>query len=188
MATTTTPISEQAYRELALDEPERQWELWDGVLVQKTPMSIPHTDIATYCGVSLANQLDRRRFRVHVNGARTRYTPRNYFIPDVAVIPANLVLPFMRDPRALGAYAEPLPLVVEIWSRTTGGDAIAAKLPVYRERGDREIVFLHPYERTRIAWRRQPDGTYTETRYRGGGVPVASLPGVTIDLDSLLDG
>ena len=39
MATTTT-ISELAYRELAMSDPDRNWELWDGVPVEKPWMSI----------------------------------------------------------------------------------------------------------------------------------------------------
>jgi len=94
----------------------------------------------------------------------------------------------MSDPRSFDAFAEPLPLVVEVWSRTTGYCDIAAKLPAYRERGDLEIWFIHPYERTLTAWRRQPDGSYAEEVYRGGMVAVTSLPDVTIDFDALLDG
>ena len=50
------------------------------------------------------------------------------------------------------------------------------------------IWFIHPYERALTAWRREPDGSYAEETYRGGRVPVASLPGVVIDFDALLDG
>ncbi len=39
---------------------------------------------------------------------------------------------------------------------------MAAKLPIYRERDDLEIWFFHPYERTLAAWRKQPDGSYSE--------------------------
>ena len=46
---------------------------------------------------------------------------------------------------------------------------------------------IQPYERTLTTWRRQPDGTYAEELYRGGVVPVASLAGVTIDVDALPD-
>ncbi len=184
----STRISEQEYRELALNEEDHFWELWDGVLVEKPLMSVMHDDIATYLGVALANQLDRNVYRVNVNGGKTRYTSRNYYIPDVIVIPASLVVPLRNDPTAFNAFTEPFPLVVEIWSRSTGDYDIAAKLPVYRQRGDLEIWFIHPYERTLTAWRRQPDGTYTEERYEGGTILVASLPGVSIDLDALLDG
>ncbi len=185
MATTAT-ISEQEYRDLALHDEDRFWELWDGVPVEKPLMSIEHNAIAFYLGVALANQLDRRVYRITVNGDRARLSPRSYYIPDVIVIPAAYQEPL--DRRALGTYADPLPLVVEIWSPTTGNYDIEAKLPGYRARGDLEIWFIHPYERTLTAWRRQPDGSYSEDFYRGGVIPVASLPGVAIDFDALLDG
>ena len=185
MATTTT-ISEQEYRDLALAEEDRFWELWDGVLVEKPWMSILHNFVAAYLGAALISQLDRNVFRVSVNGDRARISSRNYFIPDVMVIPAAYQESL--HPLDLGMYAEPLPFVAEVWSPTTGDYDIAAKLPRYRERGDLELWFIHPYERTLTAWRKQPDGSYTEEFYRGGIVPVASLPGVTIDLDALLDG
>ncbi|MBA3450056.1 MAG: Uma2 family endonuclease [Chloroflexia bacterium] len=185
MATATT-LSEQAYRELALNEEDRFWELWDGVPVEKPWMSIEHNAVALYLGVALANQLDRRLYRITVNGDRARPSPRNSYIPDVIAISAAYQDPL--DRRALGIYTDPLPLVVEVWSPTTGDYDIEAKLPVYRTRGDLEIWFIYPYERTLTARRRQPDSTYTEERYKGGIVPVASLPGVSIDLDALLDG
>ena len=181
-------ISEQEYRELTLTDPNSRWELWDGTLMEKPLMSMKHEDVSFYLGQMLATQLDRAVYRVNVNGGRTRLSPRTYYIPDVVVIPAAYKLPFEDDPRAFNAFAEPLPLVVEIWSRTTGDYDIAAKLHGYRERGDAEIWFIHPCERTLTTWRRQPDGNYTEDLYRGGLVPVVSLPGLAIDFDALLDG
>jgi Uma2 family endonuclease len=181
-------ISEQEYRELALNDPDQLWELWDGMLVEKPLMSMKHDNVAFYLALALANQLDRGEYRVNVNGGKTRRSARNYFIPDVVVVPASYQTPFENDPRAFNAFAEPLPLVVEIWSRTTGDYDIAAKLPSYRERGDAEIWFIHPYERTLTAWRKHPDGRYTEELYRGGIVPVGSLHGIAIDFDALLDG
>ena len=108
-----TRINEQEYRELALNDPDRLWELWDGV---------------------------------------------------------------------------PRPLVVEIWSPSTGAYDFETKLQGYGERGEAEIWFIHPYERTLTAWRQQPDGKYVEEICRGGAVPVTSLPGVVVDLDALPDG
>ncbi len=185
---TVTHISEQAYRELALNDTDHLWELWDGVLVEKPGMSMFHVDIAAYLAARLIYQLDRREYRVNINDGKVRLSPQTYYIPDVVVIPAKYKMPYERDPRSLKTFAEPLPLVVEIWSRTTGDYDIAAKLPASRSRGDQEIWFIHPYERTLTAWRRQPDGAYSEELYRGGPVPVVSLPGVVIDFDALLDG
>jgi Uma2 family endonuclease len=180
-------ISEQEYRELALNESDRQWELWDGVPREKPPMSLMHGDVVAYLGAMLINRLDRQTFRVYIDGGRTRRSERNYFIPDVVVVPASFVLPDRGDPRALAAFAEPLPLVVEVWSRTTAAYDFNVKLAAYRERGDEEIWYIHPYERILTAWRKQPDGSYTEELHRGGIIPVASLPGVSIDFVDLLD-
>jgi Uma2 family endonuclease len=177
-------LSEQEYRELALGGD--RWELWDGVLVDKPILSMKAENVASYLGFMLADQVDRNVFRVNVNGGKTQFTARTYYMPAVVVIPAAYQRPFEHDPLALNAYADPLPFVAEVWSPVTEGYDVAAKLPVYRERGDEEIWFLHPFERTLTAWRRQPDGSYTETLYRGGIVPILSLPGVAINLDVLL--
>ena len=84
-------------------------------------------------------------------------------------------------------FSDPLPLVVEVWSPSTGDYDVDAKLPVYQQRGDLEIWRIHPYERTLTAWRRQPDGSYQETIHREGMVKPAALPGVAIDLGALFD-
>jgi Uma2 family endonuclease len=184
-------ISEQEYLELALNDEDGFWELWDGVLVEKPQMSMRHNRVAAYLGAALINQVDPGVYVVSINGDRTRISSRSYSVPDVMVIPAAYQLPpYQDDPWAIGAYREPLPLVVEVWSPTTGRYDLAVKLQVqgYRERGDLEIWYLHPRERTLRVWRKQSDGGYTEETYQGGVVSVASLPGVAVDLDALLDG
>jgi Uma2 family endonuclease len=155
---------------------------------EKPLMSMKYEDVASYLGAALIAQLDRRYFRVNINGGRARLSSRSYYIPDVVVIPAAYKTPFEDDPQAFNAFAEPLPLVVEVWSPSTRHYDVETKVQGYRERGDAEIWFIHPYERTLTAWRRQPDGTYREDLYRGGLISVVSLPGVTIDFDALLDG
>jgi Uma2 family endonuclease len=180
-------ISEPEYRELALGESDHRWELWDGFPWEKPLMSMKHDDVTSYLGVILANQLGRREFRVNINGARARLSERTCYIPDVVVIPAAYKRPFEDDPRAFNAFAQPLPLVVEVWSPSTGDYDVMTKLRGYRERGDEEIWFVHPYERTLTVWRRQPDGNYVVETYRGGRAAVSPLPGVVADLDELLD-
>lgn len=182
-----TRMSEQEYRNFALTDEGHLYELWDGVPREKPPMSMRHADIAAYLGIALANQLDRSTYRVNFHDGRARISERNYFIPDVAVIPAAYKRPYDQDPGAINAFAGPLPLVVEVWSPTTGHYDVSVKLRGYRGRGDLEIWYVHPYEHTLTAWRKQPDGSYSEELYRGGMVPAVSLPGVTIDLDDLLD-
>ena len=88
-------------------------------------------------------------------------------------------------PGVLEVYAGPLPLVVEVWSPSTGDYDVEEKFPEYQRRGDEEIWCIHPYERTLHDWWRQPDGTYAETVFTGGKVQPVALPGVTVDLDAL---
>ena len=83
-------ISEHEYRELALHESDRPWELWDGVPREKPLMSMKHEDVASYLGAALIIHLDRRHYRVDINGGRARLSTHSYFIPDVVVIPAAL--------------------------------------------------------------------------------------------------
>ena len=180
-------VSEATYRRLALAEPDRQWELHDGRLREKPPMSVEHNSIMFHLGFLLQLQLDRSEYRLRSNAGRVRRSAQHYYIPDVAVIPAALERALRQHPGSLDAYAEPLPLVVEIWSPSTGDYDIDEKLAAYQRRGDLEIWGIHPYERTLTAWRREPDGTYAETTHRGGGIQPMALPGVTIDLDALFD-
>ena len=180
------PVSETTYRQVALEDPSGHWELHCGVLRQKPGMSFEHSNVTFRLAFSLAQQLDEREFVVRPNMGRVRRSVQNYYIPDLFVVPAELVREGRSErPSALEFYAASLPLVVEVWSPSTGDYDVDEKLPEYQRRGDLEIWRIHPYERTLIAWRRQPDGTYTESLYRGGTVQPVALPGVTIDLDAL---
>ena len=180
-------VSEQEYRRIALAEPDRQWELHDGRLREKPAMSVEHGDVGGYLGHLLQTQLDRKDYRLRFNHARLRRSAERYYIPDVVVIPTPLERALRQRPGSLDAYAAPLPLVIEIWSPSTGDYDVSDKLDEYRQRGDQEIWYLHPYQRTLTAWRRQHDGSYAEAVYRGGTVRPASLPNVAIDLDALFD-
>lgn len=162
-------------------------EVHRGRLREKPSMSFDHNDVMTYLAHQLIRQLDRSAYRVHVDNSRVRRTDATYYMPDVIVIPIHLTEPFRGQIGVLEIYDEPLPLIAEVWSRSTGEYDVDEKLPEYIARGDREILRLHPYERTMTSWRRQPDGTYTMTVFRGGKVELFALPGVFIDLDELFE-
>ena len=183
--TTSTPVSEETYRRLALSN--TQLELHRGQLREKPGMSVEHNDVADLSTALLREQLDRSEYRVRENFAKLRRSADTYFIPDVAVIPAHMVQALREQPGSLDAYSDPLPLVVEIWSPSTGDYDIKEKLPDYQARGDHEIWYIHPYQRTLTAWRKTPGGTYDEVVYRGGIVRATSLPGVVINLDDLFE-
>lgn len=185
MATTTATIDEKTFRQMSLADPDGQWELYDGHPRERPGMSATHGDTLEELVAALKRQLDRREFRVRSQHARLRVSPDTYYIPDVAVIPSGMVGPLLGNPRLLDAYPDPVPLVVEIWSPSTGEYDIRVKLLGYQQRGDLEIWRLNPYDRTLTAWRRQADGSYAESSYRGGIVHPQSLPGVAIDLDDI---
>ncbi len=179
-------LSEKAYEQFVLSGVEGVWELHEGRLVEKPGMTWKHGDIIEDLGHSLRQQLDRKAFRVRENEGRLRKPADTIFIPDIAVVPVAYGEQF-RDRPVLAVFSGPLPLVVEVWSPSTGDYDVDAKLPVYQQRGDLEIWRIHPYERTLTSWQRQPDGSYQEVIHRGGIVIPVALPGVTIDLDELFD-
>ena len=178
------PVSEATFLKRALEEPDEQWELHCGNLRRKPGMTAQHNRTMSRLFGSLLQQLDQQEFDVRGNAGHVRRSPEHYYIPDIAVIPVALVEPQL-DRRALEVYADPLPLVVEIWSPSTGDYDIREKVVEYQHRGDLEIWRIHPYDRTLTAWRRQTDGSYTESTYTSGAVHPASLPGVSVDLDAL---
>jgi Uma2 family endonuclease len=178
-------MSEQAYQEFVLSGVEGAWELHDGRLVEKPGMSWEHGGFATFLAHLLLLQLDRRQFWVAVNDWRARQSPETIYIPDIVVAPVSYGEPFRNRPGTLAIFSEPLPLVVEVWSRSTGDYDVDTKIPAYQQRGDLEIWRIHPYERTLTSWQRQPDGSYREAVHSWGTVQPMALPGVTIDLDRL---
>ena len=181
------PVSESTYRALALEDPSGLWELHCGNLRQKPAMAYEHNHVEVRLLVRLSNQLDEREFTVRANMGRVRRSPEHYYIPDVYVVPMDLVRPYRHRSDLVEVYEDPLPLVVEIWSPSTGDYDVDAKLPEYQRRGDAEIWRLHPYEHSLTVWRRQSDGSYTESLYTSGTIRPIALPGVAIDLDELLD-
>jgi Uma2 family endonuclease len=178
-------MSEEAYRQFVLSGVEGSWELHDGRLVEKPGMTFRHGQIPMLLGHLLLSQLDRAQFQV-VSELRVRRSSATVFVPDLMVVPAAYSEE-IRDRPVLAIFSDPLPLVFEVWSPSTGDYDVDAKLPVYQQRGDLEIWRIHPYERTLTAWRRQPDGSYEETVHRGGIVTPVALPGVEIDLETLFD-
>jgi Uma2 family endonuclease len=185
IALAAEPMTEEAYFRLALADEERPLEWFRGRVREKPSMSAEHNDAMVLLGVQLAQQLSRGQYRVRINAGRTRRPVKSVFIPDVMVLPTHLERAQRRGPGHLEVYPEPLPLVVEIWSPSTGDYDVDEKLPEYLKRGDLEIWRLHPHERTLRAWRRRPDGSYEIADFQGGRVRLAALPRVVVDLDAL---
>jgi Uma2 family endonuclease len=180
-------ISEEAYQEFVTSHPDGQWELHDGRLVEKPGMSWEHGRVVAFLSLLLQLQLDRRELEVRINEGRVRRPTDSIYIPDILVVPVAYGDPFRDRPGILAIFSNPLPLVIEVWSRSTGDYDLETKIPAYQQRGDLEIWHVHPYEKTLTAWRRQPDGSYQKSDHRGELVESSALSGVTIDLNELFD-
>ena len=181
------PISVKTYERVALEDPDGFWELHDGCLVQKPEdlMTVEHNRSLHLLAVQLYHQIDDKLYEVRINSGRARRLTESFYIPDLIVVPVSLVQELLVRPGSLEVYAQPLPFVVEVWSRSTGRYDVDAKLPVYQQRGDAEIWRVHPYDQTVTKWQRQGDGTYRETQHREGTVALSALPDVVIDIDRL---
>jgi len=167
-----------------LEETDGRSELYEGELREKPAMSATHNVSGRRLRRQLEAQLDLDRFGVLSNEGHLAIPGGNSYVPDVAVVPVQMVDALVAG-RRFERYTDPLPLVVEIWSPSTGNFDIDAKIPGYQARGDAEIWRLHPFERTLTMWRRQPDGGYVESVATGGTVRLHALPDVTIALDEL---
>ena len=180
------PVSEATFRQLSLEDDDVTWELVCGRLRKKPLMTHEHGDVGHYLGVLLTIAPPRSRYRVSTNHARLRLPDGQWYVPDVAVIPYELKEPFRRDPRALEEYSDPLPLVAEVWSPSTGKYDAREKLEGYRQRGDLEIWLVHPFDLTVQVHHREADGSYAVSEHASPDVVVPmSLPGVRIELATL---
>jgi Uma2 family endonuclease len=176
-------MSAQDYERFVMTSREGVWELHDGVLVEKPPVTWDHGRIIDRLARQLLPQLDEE-YEVRFNEGRVRKPDDTIFIPDLLVVPVAYGWDFAGRP-VLAIFAGPLPLVVEDWSPSTGGYDVDTKVLVYQQRGDLEIWRLHPLEKTLRNWVRQADGSYRESHFGEGIVPLSALPGVEVDLDRL---
>jgi Uma2 family endonuclease len=182
------PISEQTYEQVALEDGDERWELVCGRLRARPPMTAQHNEIARALADELRRQLPRSQFSIAEGTARLRISSGTFYVPDLCVIPRTYVLRQREErPTRLEVYEEPLPLVVEVWSPRTGDYDMEEKLREYQRRGDLEIWRIHPHERSLVAWRRRPDGSYAMSEQRGGLARPEALPGVAVEMDTLFE-
>ena len=149
--TITQQVSDETYERVALAEPDRQWELYDGQLRERPGMSWEHGRVVARLSFLLLQQLDLRQFQIGINEWRVRRPPGTIFIPDIVVVPMAYGHEFEGRPGQLAIFREPLPLVIEVWSSSPGDYDIDTKIPEYQQRGDLEIWRINPYEKTLTA-------------------------------------
>ncbi len=180
-------VSQATFEFVAIEDPNHQWELFDGELGKKPTMSVSHNRLMARLGAQLVRQLDVDEYEVRMNTGRLSSGEHTYFVPDIHVIPIKVIRSIAAIDSQLEVFSQPMPFVVEVWSPSTGEYDVDRKFPEYRTRGDLEIWRLHPYERTLTMWRRRDDGGYDESIQKGGVVHPVGLPGVTVDLDQLFN-
>ena len=88
--TQQTEFDYEAYVALALEDPDRQWELYRGRVREKPGMSMDHNRGIYRLDRQLQFQLDDRDFEVRHNSGRLRSPSGAVFIPDVVVIPTGV--------------------------------------------------------------------------------------------------
>jgi len=181
------PVSFAEYEQVVLDDGDNIWELVCGELVKRPPMTTEHEEVSAQLARQLIGQLDRRDYSVRANSGRLRVPSGNYRVPDVVVIPRAYVDRLRAVPGTFEVHTEPMPLVVEVWSRSTGGYDTEEKLREYQDRSDLEVWRIHPYRRTLTRWIRQADGAYLESVVTEGVVEPAYLPRVVIDVADLFE-
>jgi Uma2 family endonuclease len=181
-------VSEETYKQLALEDIHGHWELHFGRLVQKPGMTAQHADWIELLQRRLALQLHESEWAVRADAGRLRRPEGSYYEADVMVVPREYVRD-LREHHAneLEVYTRPVPFVAEVWSPSTGSYDVRTKIPGYKERGDAEIWRVHPREHSVTIWRRQPDGSYSEGVHTSGVIELHALTGVRIDLNELFE-
>ena len=180
-------ISEATYERVAMEDPGGAWELVCGRLRSKPAMSVEHNDVIDALDYQLKRQLDRNEYHIRTNTGRTRIAAGTYYVPDLFVLPRIYEQRLREKPGSFEVYDQPMPLVVEVWSPSTGDYDVEEKLLEYQRRGDLEIWRIHPYDRTLTAWRRQPDGSYEQIIQNDGFLEPVALRGVKIELQPLFE-
>ena len=122
-------ISEAEYEQLVWANPDQKWELVEGWLREKPGMTFEHGDTALELAYLLRTQLGRRQFRIAINDWRLQWPAATILIPDLVVVPIAMTDEFRGQPGRLVIYSQPLPLVVEVWSRSTGTMMLRSRFP-----------------------------------------------------------
>lgn len=146
--------AQETFEQVVLRNPDRRWELYEGHLREKPAMTFAHNRVEILLVAQLLRQLDLGRFDVRINAGHVHRPAESYYIPDIFVVPLTRTVPRTAAGDGLEVYAEPVLLVVEVWSPSTGGYDVDTKLPEYQARGDLEVWHIHPYERNLTDWRR----------------------------------
>jgi Uma2 family endonuclease len=122
-------VTPEQYRRIALEDRDGAWELHRGRLRQKPAGSFVHNQTVHLLADQTYRQIDSAAFTIRVNCGRVSGRNESYYVPDLFVVPRNLIEPDWSAQDVLETYGQPLPLVVEVWSPSTGGYDVDASSP-----------------------------------------------------------
>jgi hypothetical protein len=131
----TRRMSEQEYQDLVLSGVDGHWELHDGRLVEKPAMTFEHGDTTFMLGLQLGSQLERRQFRVAINGWRVRRSEATIFVLDLVVIPTSYAEEFRGQPAGSRSSSGPCR-----WSSRSGRRRLATTTSRRRSRSTRRAA------------------------------------------------
>jgi Uma2 family endonuclease len=166
-------------------------ELIDGTAYIREPPSPSrsHQEVVLELGRQLANTLKGKPCNVYVAPFDVRLpkaSEQDDHI-DTVVQPDVLIVCDLKKLDERGMRGAP-DWIAEVLSPWTARHDRKVKLPVYERAGVREVWLIDPIERTLMIHRLEA-GRYRRATLHElkGKTPIAAVPGVTINWDSLLD-
>lgn len=163
----------------------RHAELIDGELVVDQP-KLPHQRVVLWLATEIGIWIRQGRGRGEVLLPAVRLTEQDVFVPDLVWVPEGY-----RYPHDLGALLAPPPLAVEVRSPTTWRHDRGHKRRVYEARGIAELWLVDHLDRAVHVHRRSSPASATfdvlETLTAGDELATPLLPGLTLDMTTLLD-
>jgi Uma2 family endonuclease len=132
-----------------------RYEIFDGSLVVTPPPAFPHTKATTNLRDRLYDQAPRH-LRI-IEGVGVYPNDRNYFIPDLGVIPDEVL-----GSTALGARPQQTLLVIEVVSPSNPSNDLVFKRDLYARCGIPEYWIVDRRDRSLTVLQLGDDGKYAE--------------------------
>lgn len=103
-----------AFEHLVLADPARHRELLRGELREKIGDTFEHSEVSTYLGFLLVDQLGFEQYHIRAASGYLRHGDKTYYRPDNAVIPRALSVHLRGRWDKLEVYERPISFVAEV--------------------------------------------------------------------------
>ncbi len=189
MANPQTETGEFSYTDYMRWPENERWQLLDGFAYAMSPPTVPHQIVVSELGTQLITQLRGQRCRALVAPVGVRLPKaqeadqdiRTVFEPDVLVV---------CDPNKIekaGLRGAP-DFVVEVLSPSTASFDQIEKRKAYEKAGVRELWLIDIASGLLTIYRQLGEGFAPAFLTRAEGkIAIDALPGISIDLDFMLE-